>query len=211
MGADPAEGVGGDEVLGVDGAFGFDAGTGVVARQVDTPVVVVEIGGEVAVGVALAVVAEEVVEAVLERAAGGVEHAHAPLADDGGGVAGGLEEFGDGEGAGREGHLALGLDLAVCSDGGMAHVEAGDEGGSRGGADGGAAVGLGVAGAFAGHAVEAGGLDELLPEAADVALGEVVAEDEDQVGPGGLSSRGYGGGAAEGEEAEGGSHGAASL
>ena len=171
VGADPGFGVLLDAVLGV-GFFG----------EVDVLVVVPEVVGEVAVGVALAVVAVEVVEAVFEGAAGGVEHAHAPFAGGGGGVAGGFEDLGDGDGAFGEGFLAFGLDFAIGADGAVAGVESGHEGGAGGGADGGAGVELREEGALGGHAVEVRGLDKLLAVATEVALGEVVAEDEDEVG-----------------------------
>ena len=152
-----------------------------VAREFEPLVVAVEIGREVAVGVALAVVAEEVVEAVLQRAAGGVEHAHAPFAHAGGGVAVILKDLGHRDGAGRQRELALGLDLAIGAHRAVAAVLADHERGAARGADGGAAIALGEARAFLGHAVEVRRLDEFLPVAADVALGEVVAQDEDDV------------------------------
>ena len=43
-------------------------------------VVIIEIGGKIAVGVALAVVAKEMVDAVFEWAATCIEHTHAPFA-----------------------------------------------------------------------------------------------------------------------------------
>ena len=131
--------------------------------------------------VALAVVAEEVVEAVLQRAARGVEHPHAPLAHAGGGVAVILEDLGHGDRAGRQRELALGLDLAVGAHRAVPAVLAEHERRAARGADGGAAIPLGEARAFLGHAVEVRRLDELLPVAADVALGEVIAQDEDDV------------------------------
>ena len=67
--------------------------------------------------VSLAVVAEKMVEAVLQRAARGVEHAHAPLADARGRVAGAFEQLRDGECPRRQRKLALGLDLAVRAHG----------------------------------------------------------------------------------------------
>ena len=131
--------------------------------------------------VALAVVAEEVVEAVLQRAARGVEHAHAPLAHAGGGVTVFLEDLRHRDGAGRQRELALGLDLPVGTNGAVAGVLAEHERRAARGAHGGPAVTLGEARALLGHAVQVGRLDELLPVAADVALGEVIAEDEDDV------------------------------
>jgi hypothetical protein len=145
-------------------------------------VVVVKIRGEITVRVALAVVAEEMIEPVLQRAAARVEHAHAPLADGGGCVAGGLEQLSDGEGALRQRLLALGLDFAVRADRRMARVQPGHQRRAARCADGRAAIGLQVARALARHPVEVRRLDQLLSVHAHVALREIVAEDEDEVG-----------------------------
>jgi hypothetical protein len=74
------------------------------------------------VRVALAVVAEEVVEAVLQRAARRVEHAHPPFAHAAGGVPCVLEQPRHGERPGRQRHLAFRLNLAVRADGRMARM-----------------------------------------------------------------------------------------
>ena len=73
--------------------------------------------------VALAVVAEEMVEAGLQRAARRVEHAQAPFADAGRRVARVLEQLRNGERARRQRHLAFGLDFAVGADGRVAAVQ----------------------------------------------------------------------------------------
>ena len=124
-----------------------------VAGQFDATVVIPEVGGEVGVGVALAIVAVEAVEPLLERAAGGVEEPHAPLAGD----AGGLEDFRHGDGFDGKGFLAFGLDLPVAADRAVAGMESCHQGGAARGANGGATVGLGETGAFPGHPVEPGG------------------------------------------------------
>ena len=176
--ANPFEGFIGDEILRVDFANGF----AVIAFEREPLVVIVEVSGEVTMGVALAIVAEEVVETDFEGAACSIEHAHAPFADAGGLVTGLFEELGHGNGGGGQRHLAFGLDLAVGADRAMAHVQAGHQRGTGGSADAGAGVGLGEAHALGCHAVEVRRLNQLLPVATDVAHGEVIGEDEDEVG-----------------------------
>jgi len=66
VGADPLERLAADQVLGVDGPLAARPCCR-RCRQVDPPVVVVEICGEIAVRMALAIVTEEMIEAVLER------------------------------------------------------------------------------------------------------------------------------------------------
>ena len=64
----------------------------------------------------------------------------------------------------------------------MAGVLADHERGPARRADGRTAVTLGEARAFLGHTIQVGRLDKFLPVAADIALGEIIAEDEDDVG-----------------------------
>ena len=66
----------------------------------------------------------------------------------------------------------------------MAGVLAGHEAAARRRADGAAGVGLGEAHALGRQAVEVGRLDALLAVAAEVAVAEVVGQDEDDVGLG---------------------------
>lgn len=167
-----------DEFLGV----GFAKAFSFVPGEGDRLVVIVEVGGEVGVGVALAVIAVEAVDSLLVRGAGGVEKSHAPFAEGGGGVAGRFCDFADRDGVGGDGPLAFGNHFAVSADGAFSGVESGEEDGAARGADGGAAVGLHVAGAFFGELVDAGSLDELLTIDADVSLGDVIREDEDEIG-----------------------------
>jgi hypothetical protein len=95
------------------------------SRQFEALVVVVKIRGEITVRVALAVVAEEMIEPVLQRAAARVEHAHAPLADARGGVAHALEQLRHGWRVLRQRHLSLRLDLPIGADRAMSAVQAG--------------------------------------------------------------------------------------
>ena len=72
----------------------------------------------------------------------------------------------------------------------MPRVQSGHERGAGRRADRRAAERLRVARALARHAVEARGLNELLPIGADVTLREIVAEDENDIGLRGLSGGG---------------------
>ena len=166
-----------DEFLGV----GLANTTTFVAGEGDGVVVVVEVGGEVGMGMTLAVVAEETVDALLVRAAGGVEKSHAPLAEGGGGIVGGFGDFANGDGFGRNGELTFGREFVVAADRAVTGVESGEKGRATGSANAGATVGLGVACSFGAEFVEAGSLDEFLAVDPDVTLGNVIAEDEDEV------------------------------
>ena len=187
--------------------FGM-TGDGILVED-DFLVVAPEVGGVVAVGDGLAVVAEEEVEAFAVGVAGAADGAEAPFADGGGLVAGLFEGHGEGEGFFGEGVLAFGVaggvDLfhgAVAADFGVTEVFAGHEDAAGGGADGGAGVVMGEAGAGGGEGVEMGGGDFFLAEGADFAPAEVIGEDEDDVGffLGGQALGKQGGGEEEGEE-----------
>ena len=77
---------------------------------------------------ALTVVTEEMVDAVLERAPGGIEHAHTPFPHSCGFVSSRLEDFGYSHRISRKRTLAFRLDLAVCACWAVPHVQAGKEG-----------------------------------------------------------------------------------
>ncbi len=139
--------------------------------------------GVVVVGVALVEVAEEGVEAHAVRVAGGARLAQAPLAEEGRRVARVLEEVGE-----RALALAQGLDregpaAGVAPHAGVAGVAPGHEHGARGRADRRAGVEVGEAQALGGQPVEVRRANELLAVGADVAVAEVVGEDEDDVRP----------------------------
>src|SRR5438105_664062 len=102
----------------------------------------------------LTVVAEEGVEAVLERTALGVEHAQAPLADGGGGVPLLLEQLGQRDLARPERILSLGRRRLVVADVAVAGVLAGHQATARRGTDGRAGVALGEAHPLLGEAVQ---------------------------------------------------------
>ena len=155
----------------------------VVERE--PPVVVVQVRRVVVVGLALAVVAEEVVEALPKRVtlrAGGPEP---PLPHRGGDVTLALQQLGEGDRGGGERHLPLGLELAVVSDRRVPGVLAGQEHAARGRADGVPRVVLREAHSLGGEPVDRGRADLLLAVAAELGPAEVVGEDEDDVGPGG--------------------------
>src|SRR5262249_39278407 len=145
-------------------------GLALVALERDALVVAPEVGGVVVVGVALAVVAEEQVEAVARRVTGRTGRPEAPLAHRPGGVAEASEGGGQGDGVGGQRVLALGLHLAVVADGGVAGVLAGHEHAARGSADRRAGVVLREAHPLLRHAVEVRGAYLLLAVAADLAV-----------------------------------------
>src|SRR5262249_21909041 len=136
-----------------------------------------------AVRVPLAVVAEEQVEAVLVGIALGAGRTQAPLAHRAGGVTLFLEQLGDGDLISGDGLLALGLDLAVVADVGMAAVLARHQATARRSADRRAAVRLGEAHTLRRQPVDVRGANLLLTVAADFVAAQVIREDEDDVRP----------------------------
>jgi len=181
VGSHPAQRLVGNQVLSVGLAHAFP----VVAGQLETLIVAVQVRRKVAVRVSLAVVAEEVIEADLQRAAAGVKHAHAPLADTGRGIALIFQQAGHGQRPGGQRHLALGLDLAVGPDWTVARVQAGHQRRTGRGTDAGPRIGLQIAGAFPAQPIQVRSLDQLLAVDAHVSHRQVVGQDEDQVGFGG--------------------------
>ena len=140
-----------------------------------------EEGGIVIVGMTLAVVAEEVIEALFLRVAGRVVHAEAPLADHAGDVTEVAQKAGDGDGPFRDRQLAVGFRLAVVADVGVSRMQPGHEDAARRSADGIAGVMLGEAQPLRRHLVEARRANFLLPVAAELGVTEIVGHDEDDV------------------------------
>src|SRR5262245_37051036 len=83
------------------------------------------------VGVALAIVAEDVVNALLLRIANRVVHAEAPFADQARDIPGRLEQAGDGGGILRDRLLAVGFGFEVVADLSVPGMLAGHEHASR--------------------------------------------------------------------------------
>ena len=83
MGIDPPQDLLLNEFLRVDALF-----SSIIFRDIDAEAIIVEIRRKVAMGVPLAVVAIEVIDAVLKGTARCVKHAHAPLPHGGSGVTG---------------------------------------------------------------------------------------------------------------------------
>ena len=106
-----------------------------------------------------------------------------PFPDEGAVVALGFEKGGNGGALGCDeaGRVALDDSFLVL---GAPAVATGEEAVSSGGADGGAGVGIGENHAFFGEAIDGRGGDftTLGIEALDVAVAEVITEDEDDVG-----------------------------
>ena len=169
------------------------------------------------VGLALAVVAEEVVEALLQRVALRAGRAEAPLAGGRGDVAAGLQPLGDRDGGRRQRPLALRLHLLVVADRRVPGVQARHQHAARRRADRVARVVPREAHALGGQAVDRGRADLLLAVGSDVSVAQVVGEDEDDVGRDGGRRRSRrtgaraGAGEEEGEEESGSGHGAILL
>jgi hypothetical protein len=128
------------------------------------------------------VVAVRDAEVTVEAAAGGQVGRRAsevPLADAHGAVAGALEHVGEGRLVETEAIRVLREEDARDAD--ARGVAAGQERGARRRTDGVRGAEIGEAHALGGHAVEVGGADARAV-AAEIAVAEIVAEDEDDVG-----------------------------
>lgn len=131
----------------------------------------------------LAVVSEEVVETLFQWASRGVEHPHAPFANTRCGISRVMQNLRDRYRFLWQGKLTFAFgNFPISPYGAMSAMQAGHERRAAGRAHARATVGLRVARAFAGHAVQIWCLDQFLPIAAKVPLGEVVAENENDVG-----------------------------
>ncbi|MDB6065803.1 MAG: hypothetical protein JWR26_2011 [Pedosphaera sp.] len=181
-GVEEVQGGFGEVVVGVFVAFAFE-----VVFDLDVAFVAfagaVEELGEVFIGLGFFEETEPLVETFLGRDAGGAGSAEAPDAECAGVIAGLFEEFGEGEVVGFE------RDGAFATDAGVAGVFAGQERGARGSGCGTASVEAGEAQAFRGECVDVGRPDLGLAVAAEVAVAEVIGEDEED---GGFARRGLG-------------------
>ena len=143
-------------------------------------------------GVALAVVAVEAIEALQDGVTFRAGESQSPFAEGRRCVACGLEGFGDGDGIFRDRKLADGFDFPVAPAGCVAGVQAGHEHAPGRGADGRSGVVVGETHSLRGKAVDVGGLELFLAVTGKVSISRVVEEDVDQI-------RGRAGG--EGQEA----------
>ena len=112
-------------------------------------------------------------DAVVVKAGGLREEV--PFAEEGGVVASGLEELG-------EGGLGTVEELVEAGDAVFVGVFSGEDGGAGGGAEGVGGEGVLEAHPFFGEAVKGGGLDVFVPVATEGLAGVVVGENEDDVG-----------------------------
>ena len=157
-----------------------------VVVQRDALEVAPEVIRIIAVRVALAVVAEKPVEALVDRVALRAGKAESPFAERAGAVAVAAQQLGDRLLRLGDGPLAFRFHFAVVAYEGVPGMFAGDEHAARRRADGVAAVVAREAHALRGQAVEVWRLDFFLPVAAQLRVAEVVGEDEDDVRPGRL-------------------------
>ena len=157
------------------------AGEGCILEP-DLVAVAPEMAGIEGVGLPLAVVAVEPVEAAGHRIRHAPRRAQPPLAEATGGVASVVEDLRERERAGRHGELPLGLHLAVAADHRVARMLAGHQHAAARRADGVARPVPGEPGPAGEEGVDVRRLDVLAAERADVARAEIVAEEEHDVG-----------------------------
>ena len=128
-------------------------------------------------------VAEEAVEALAVRDTLVAGFAEAPLAGEGSGVAGGLQNFGNSNRGGRKRNALDPGPAMIAANRGVSGVLAGHQHTARGSADRSAGIELVKARPCGSETVEVGGCDLLLPEGPDVARAEVIGHDVDDIGP----------------------------
>ena len=157
-----------------------------VAFQWNALVLVDNVFGEEVVGVALAVVAVESIEALFQGIAFGSGLAEPPFSKSAGGITFAFEQFSNGGFVGGQWKLPLVAvpvsDFVVGTNKGVAAVLAGHERVARWRADRGAGVVLGETHAFGRNAIKMRGLDFLLPVAAQLRPAEIVGHDINDVG-----------------------------
>ena len=144
-----------DQFLGIGFANAFSG----VSWKSHRLVIIIKVGWEVGMGVALAVVAEKAINALFVGTSAGIKESHTPFPKSRGGVSGSLRDFADGDGFGRDGPLSFRSHFAVATDGAFPGVKSGEEDGATRGTNARAAVGLHVAGAFLGELVNARSFD----------------------------------------------------
>src|SRR5688500_402647 len=115
--------------------------------------------GKMVVGVDLAEIAEEIIEALAVGMAFVAGHAEAPLANQAGAIAGGFEDFGDGDVVGAECLCGSIRAAGIATDGSMAGMLTGHENTAGRSADSGAGIEAGEAHSFTSHTIEVGSFD----------------------------------------------------
>ena len=136
---------------------------------------------------ALVVEAEEMIKTVLERIAGRTDAAQSPLAKRAGRIAGGFQRRGDGRLGRRNRNLTRDRNtklpiFVVVADEGVAGMFAGHQHAPRRRTDGAAGVMLRELHAFRRQLVERRRMDDFLPIRPDVAVAQIVGENENNVG-----------------------------
>ena len=152
-------------------------------RQSDLLGVPPEEVGIVVVRVGLVDEAVEVVEPVAFRLPFGAHLAKAPLADERGGVAGLLQHAGHGHVARRQRLCRVVARAGIAAHAGVTHVPAGHEHAARRRADSRPGVELREADPLGRQPIEVRRLDDPLPVRTEIAVAEVVGQDEDDVRP----------------------------
>src|SRR6185503_1763980 len=137
--------------------------------------------GVMVVSVALTFVAEEAIKALFLRIALGVGRTQTPFADRSGGVAVLLQQRRESGGPCGKRLVALGLNLAIIANESVTRMFAGHENAAGRCANCIAGIMLGQAHAFTSHSIEVGRANLLLAEAADVAVPQIIRENEDDV------------------------------
>ena len=161
-----------DDRVGV----GFPFAATVISFEGKLLAVAHQIGGVVAVGVNLVVIAQEDIEAVPFRYAGGTSSAAPPLAESAGGISGLFQDRSD-----RFLALAHGSTAAIGPHRGVARMFSGEQTAPRGRAERRAGQGLGKADSFGRHAVDIRRDNVGMPHARQLVIPQLVAHDKNDV------------------------------
>ena len=140
-------------------------------------------------GMALAVVAEKQIKALVVGIALAAGITQPPLPDTGCGLARSLQHFGNGKRIRRNRDLPLMGELFIVSDISMPLMHPGQERTTRWSTDSLPAVMLGEFDALPGHPVNMGGPDLFLPIAPKVAIPQIIRQNINNIGLPGLSGQ----------------------
>lgn len=144
--------------------------------------VVPQRGRIIIVGNALAVVSEKAIDALLQWRSGGIRTAQSPFAKGAGGITILLESPRERKSIGRERKLSLGFNFAIIADDRVPGVFSGKKDAARRRADSISCVMLSETHAFSGETIKVRRADFGLAISADIAVAEVVGQEEDNVG-----------------------------
>lgn len=157
-----------------------------ISGKIENPRIVVEVLGEIIVGVILVEVSEPGRESLKSRDSDASRVPQRPFSDSRTAVPGWRQNF-------RDRQIPV-LKISrimrdIVAGGRMAVVKSGHQRGAGGGADAAAGISLSEPQSFTSQLIKSGSLDQALTVAAEISIPEVVRENENNVRTGGVFSR----------------------